>query len=165
MGGRELRATLLFVLISLVVGAAYRSWSGPDGPTFVERLRALEESAGLREEEGDGPAALAGVESDSPASSPSPFERERQGARPRARASAPALGRLDPDRATIAEWERLPGIGPSLAARIAADRAANGPFGGPEGLLRVRGIGPRTLDRLRPFLRTAPVDSVPPFAN
>ena len=166
MGGRELRGTLLFVLVSLVAGSAYRSWTGPDGPTFVERLRALEESAALAEERGDGAAALAGIGTDSSAGPPSPFEEERRASgRSRARDTAPALGRLDPDRASAAEWERLPGIGPSLASRITADRAANGPFGSPEGLLRVRGIGPRTLERLRPFLRTAPVDSVPPFAN
>lgn len=166
MGGRELRATLLFVLISLVVGAAYRSWTGPDGPTFVERLRALEEAAGLAEEHGDGAAALAGIGADSSAEPTSPFEEDRREApRSRARTAAAALGRLDPDRASATEWERLPGIGPSLASRITADRAANGPFGSPEGLLRVRGIGPRTLERLRPFLRAAPVDSAPPFAN
>jgi DNA uptake protein ComE-like DNA-binding protein len=46
-----------------------------------------------------------------------------------------------------------------------ADRDARGAFGGPEGLLRVRGIGPRTLERLRPYLRPAPADSASPFAN
>jgi competence protein ComEA len=75
------------------------------------------------------------------------------------------LGELDPDRASAAEWERLPGIGPALAARIVADRAARGPFRGPEGLRRVRGIGRKTVDRLRPFLRQAPADSASPNAN
>jgi competence protein ComEA len=78
---------------------------------------------------------------------------------------AAPLGSLEVDRATAADWERLPGIGPALAARIVADRAAHGPFLRPEGLLRVRGIGPKTLDRLRPFLRSAPADSASLFAN
>jgi DNA uptake protein ComE-like DNA-binding protein len=32
-------------------------------------------------------------------------------------------------------------------------RAAHGPFRGPEDLLAARGIGPRTLERLSPYLR------------
>ncbi|HEU4725149.1 MAG TPA: helix-hairpin-helix domain-containing protein [Candidatus Eisenbacteria bacterium] len=164
MGGREFRAVLAFVLVSLIAGAAYREWSGPEGPTFVERLRALEESAGLLDEEGAGAAALAGIDS-AWAGGAGAFERGSAGSGSRRRASAPAPGRLDPDRATAAEWERLPGIGPALAARIVADRTSHGPFGTPSGLLRVRGIGPRTLERLRPFLRAAPVDSAPPIAN
>jgi competence protein ComEA len=76
-----------------------------------------------------------------------------------------ALGALDPDRATAADWERLPGIGPALAARIVADRGAHGPFGGVAGLARVRGNGPKTVERLRPYLRDPAVDSVPPNAN
>lgn len=162
MGGREFRATILFVLISLLTGAAYRSWTGPDGPTFVERLRALEESSGLRDEGGGDAASPAAAGPDS-AAVPERSAARRAGARERTVAAA--LGRLDPDRATAAEWERLPGIGPSLAARIVADRDAHGDFGSPEGLLRVRGIGPRTVERLRPYLRAAPVDSVSPFAN
>ncbi len=163
MGGRQFRATLLFVLISLLVGAAYRSLSGPDGPTFVERLRTLEESDALREEEGREATGLAGIDPDSAA--PPPATRGLPGNRSRAKMSSLALGRIDPDRASASDWERLPGIGPALAARIVSDRAARGAFGTPEGLLRVRGIGPRTLERLRPFLRSAPADSASPFAN
>jgi hypothetical protein len=36
-----------------------------------------------------------------------------------------------------------------------ADREARGPFAVPEGLLRVPGIGPKILQKIRPFL-TAP---------
>ena len=169
MGGREARATLLFVLISLAVGAAYRSWIAPDGPTFVERLRAMEEASHADSERGLDAAELeAGRAGDPDAPAE---ERVRDAAdRPERTArrpdSSPApLGRLDVDRATASDWERLPGIGPALAARIVADRAAHGPFLAPEGLLRVRGIGPKTLDRLRPFLRSAPADSASLFAN
>lgn len=163
MGGREFRATLLFVLISLAVGAAYRAWTGPDGPTFFERIRALEESEVNREEEGKDAAELAGVDLDSVSATSA--ARGIAGVRTRSKQSPPTLGRIDLDRASAGDWERLPGIGPALAARIVSDRAANGAFKTPEGLLRVRGIGPRTLERLRPFLRSAPVDSASPFAN
>jgi len=170
MGGREARATLLFVLVSLLGGAAYRSWVGPDGPTFVERLRALEEGAAARSEAGldaRSLAAGAGRRETGPGRDPSALGAdapEPSISAPR-RSELPPLGRLDVDRATAADFERLPGIGPALAARIVADRASNGPFGRPTGLLRVRGIGPKTVDRLRPFLRPAPVDSVSLFAK
>jgi competence ComEA-like helix-hairpin-helix protein len=160
MGGREARATLLFVLLSLIVGAAYRSWVAPDGPTFVERLRVLEESQELRDERGDDARSLSRGAASGSADSVS-----RTAGVSRRRVEPAPLGRLDVDRATGAEFERLPGIGPALAARIIADRSSRGPFSTPEGLLRVRGIGPKTLDRLRPYLRPAVVDSASPFAK
>lgn len=49
---------------------------------------------------------------------------------------------MDVDVADSALLERLPRIGPALAARIVADRSAHGSFGSLQGLERVRGIGP-----------------------
>ncbi len=60
--------------------------------------------------------------------------------------------RIDVNRASAAELEDLPGIGPALAARIVEDRGREGPFRMPEDLLRVSGIGPSTLERLRDHL-------------
>jgi competence protein ComEA len=56
--------------------------------------------------------------------------------------------RIDVDRATAAELQRLPGIGPALAARIIAYRDSNGPFGSMDRLRHVKGIGPATATRL-----------------
>ena len=56
---------------------------------------------------------------------------------------------VDVNTATVAELQRLPGIGPSLAQRIIDDRAAHGPFQRPEELQRVKGIGPQTYDGLK----------------
>lgn len=65
---------------------------------------------------------------------------------------------IDVDRASAAELVQLPGIGPALAARIVADREANGGFGSVEGLQRVRGIGPALAAKLAPFVTfSAPV--------
>jgi competence protein ComEA len=58
--------------------------------------------------------------------------------------------RVDVDRATAVELERLPRVGPALARRIVDDREANGPFGSLDGLGRVSGVGPamrRELER------------------
>lgn len=59
--------------------------------------------------------------------------------------------RVDPNRDDARRLEALPGVGPRVAARILAARTVR-PFTGPDDLLRVRGIGPRTLARLRPYL-------------
>ena len=56
--------------------------------------------------------------------------------------------RVDIDRASVRELERLPGVGPGLARKIAADRESRGPFGSSEGLDRVPGIGPSLLARI-----------------
>lgn len=70
--------------------------------------------------------------------------------RPRAAQVRPAKpGRIAVNRATAEELTSLPGIGPHLAAAIIADRAQHGPYRTPEDLLRVRGIGPVVLERLK----------------
>lgn len=53
--------------------------------------------------------------------------------------------------ATPAELELLPGVGPALAARIADYRQLHGPFKAVEELDHVSGIGPRTLEKIRPY--------------
>jgi competence protein ComEA len=59
---------------------------------------------------------------------------------------------VDVNRATWPELALLPSIGEKLAKRIIADREANGPFRDFDDLRRVRGIGPLTLDEMRPYL-------------
>jgi competence ComEA-like helix-hairpin-helix protein len=60
--------------------------------------------------------------------------------------------RIDPNTATAAELTVLPGIGPTLAERIIEDREAHGPFRSIDDLQRVRGVGPKTVERVREFL-------------
>lgn len=59
---------------------------------------------------------------------------------------------LDPNTATRDELEALPGIGPTLALRIVEGRSLR-PYRRVDDLRRVRGIGERTLARLRERLR------------
>jgi competence ComEA-like helix-hairpin-helix protein len=74
-------------------------------------------------------------------------------------ASAPGSDRpgtaLNVNRATVVDLEGLPGIGPSLARRIVADREARGPFATVQALDRVPGIGPALVGRLGSLV-TAP---------
>jgi competence ComEA-like helix-hairpin-helix protein len=62
---------------------------------------------------------------------------------------APAPGPLDLNRATPGDLQRLPGIGPALAADIVRVRERRGPFTAPDDLLAVPGMGPRRLERIR----------------
>ena len=48
--------------------------------------------------------------------------------------------------------ERLPGIGPALAARIVEYRELHGDFLAPEDLLEVKGIGEKKLENMLPLL-------------
>jgi competence ComEA-like helix-hairpin-helix protein len=52
--------------------------------------------------------------------------------------------------ASAGELESLPGVGPALAARIVAARREQ-MFSSLDDLTRVRGVGPATVERLRPF--------------
>ena len=69
--------------------------------------------------------------------------------------------RIEVNSATWVEWGQLEGIGDALARRIVADRDQNGPFGSIDDLRRVKGIGPKTLERIRPWV-TIGSDSAEP---
>ena len=60
--------------------------------------------------------------------------------------------RLNINQAPWMEWLQLEGIGETLARRIVADREQHGPFRSVDDLQRVKGIGPKILDRMRPWL-------------
>lgn len=70
-------------------------------------------------------------------------------------APAPDM-RLDVNSATHAELMALPGIGRALATAILDHRAAHGPFATLDALDAVRGIGPRTIEDLRPLVVAEP---------
>jgi competence protein ComEA len=63
---------------------------------------------------------------------------------------------VDINSAQWPELAELPDVGETLARRIVESRTATGPFGDHDDLLRVNGIGPRTLERLRPYLLPMP---------
>ena len=60
--------------------------------------------------------------------------------------------KLDINEATWVEWTNLQGIGETLARRIVEEREQNGPYDSVDDLQRVKGIGPKTVEKIRPWL-------------
>lgn len=60
--------------------------------------------------------------------------------------------RIDINQATRVEWMQLPGVGPALSERIIEYRDEHGPFQSVEQLDEIKGIGPKTVQKLRPWL-------------
>ena len=119
------RRALLFLAALAILGAGTRLWRSKRPP--AESTTTLD-------------AQIAAVDS-------SQGPRVRPGRRSATSTPNSAI-RVDLDVAPADEIEKLPGIGPSLAKRIVADRTANGPFGCLQALDRVKGVGPALLARL-----------------
>jgi competence protein ComEA len=83
-------------------------------------------------------------------------------------AATPARGKkqaalaepIDVNQADRAELQKLPGIGPKMSQRIADERLLRGPFRTVDDLRRVSGIGPKTLERLRPYVTVGAAPAV-----
>ena len=63
---------------------------------------------------------------------------------------------VDINKADWPELATLPGVGRKMAERIVQSREQSGPLRDIDDLRRVRGIGARTLETLRPYLRPMP---------
>jgi competence protein ComEA len=85
-----------------------------------------------------------------------PGERPKTGD---SRSAKPTPTRLDLNRASVDELQQLPGIGPVLAQRVVERRAKSGGFRSVDDLRRVKGIGAKRLERVKPLVT---VDSSPP---
>lgn len=84
-----------------------------------------------------------------PSSPPTPSTAPKPNDKP-----ASIARKINVNTATQAELESLPDIGPALARRIIEFRTRKGPFRRVDELDNVSGIGPRTLERLRPLVTT-----------
>jgi len=60
---------------------------------------------------------------------------------------------VDVNTADVGELGELPQVGPTLARRLIEHREQHGRFRSFDDLLRVKGIGPKTLEGLRPHVR------------
>jgi competence ComEA-like helix-hairpin-helix protein len=130
----------IIALFLLGLGARFVVTVGPDfdDETYAE----VDSLFALGVERLSGPAAPTGT-----AAVPSHTEVEGTPSR--------EPGVIDLNLANHAELQRLPGVGPALAERIIEYREAHGPFRNVSQLTAVRGIGAKTLDRMRDQLRVS----------
>ncbi|MHB0859563.1 MAG: helix-hairpin-helix domain-containing protein [Anaerolineae bacterium] len=117
-------------------------------------LDAVEAAGGLSEDADDLSINLAAPLSDGqrvivpragepPSVDPAPGEAVR---------SAEVVGIVNINTATAAELEQLPGIGPTLAARIVAYRTEHGPFAEPADIMKVTGVGSGRYEAIEPLI-------------
>jgi competence protein ComEA len=133
------------------------------GPVMLEKIRPF-----VHVETYDDDDDEDGSEAPDPGRRPAPRARPAPnpgGATPRLAGSggrkAPLVGVININRASAAELQRLPRIGPTLSRRIIETRAKR-PFRSVDELRRVKGIGVKTLERLRPHVT---VGSTPKAAD
>lgn len=75
-----------------------------------------------------------------------------------------AFAGVNVNAASQKELEGLPGIGPSKATAILEYRSTNGPFTSLADLDKVPGIGPATLENLRPLVEFGEAGAAPAAA-
>jgi competence protein ComEA len=124
---RQERLVLIFVVAALAVGAGVKAARGRRAPA-----------------------------------APRPTEVEFDLAVPKPSVDAAALAaatapeKINVNTADAEALCKLPGVGVCYAARIVAYREEHGPFERPEDLAAVRGIGPKTVEKLKPYVTCEP---------
>jgi competence protein ComEA len=64
----------------------------------------------------------------------------------------PPASKIDLNRATLEQLETIPGVGPALAQRILDFREEHGPFRRVEDLLKVKGIGEKSFQKMQSYV-------------
>lgn len=77
---------------------------------------------------------------------------ERSSPRRSTSSARPAPHSININTASAGELTRLPGIGPVLADRIVEDRSVSGSYQRPADLIRVKGIGEKTFQKMEPYV-------------
>ena len=73
-------------------------------------------------------------------------------AAPAKKASAAEQGKININSASEIELTKIPGVGPALAKRIIEFREQHGPFRRLEDIMKVRGIGEKSYQKMRAYI-------------
>jgi len=68
-------------------------------------------------------------------------------------ASPPAPAQIDINSAGEEALRKIPGVGDALAKRIVDFRKQHGPFERVEDLMKIRGIGEKSFEKMRPYVK------------
>lgn len=156
---RAIRGLKKAALEAIAENGSFGTWDDPGRMTPPPGLSALQQPA--RKKAGQGtarsttggstgqrPTVVTGARrAGAPSATPPPVVRRA------APASGPAAQLIPVNEASAEELQRLPGVGPALAARIIAHREQHGPFRTLQDLDAVSGIGPALLKRIGPMVR------------
>lgn len=102
-----------------------------------------------KEEQPSGGVQESGL-ANAPGTSP---DMNRKPASSSGKLTTPGQGTVNINTASLEELQRLPGVGPSTAAKIIAYRNEMGRFTAPEQLMDVSGIGEKKFAKMKPFVR------------
>jgi competence protein ComEA len=75
--------------------------------------------------------------------------------KPRSEGSGGEAQPIDINRATATELTAIPGVGKVLAQRIVEFREQNGPFRRVEDLLKIKGIGEKSFQKIRAYVKVS----------
>lgn len=137
--------SLLSKLALLAAAVALAFWIGWPIP----------DDSGLEHGEEPAPAPFPRTQSPS-GSSIGGSTAQSGGSAPKSGGRAGIAARVDLNRATVGELERLPGIGSVLAQRIVEWRRERGAFASVDDLNHVKGIGEKKLQRIKPLVTAGP---------
>jgi endonuclease YncB( thermonuclease family) len=157
-GSASLIEALVEAGLARIYGMPARGTGNPVGSSpdrYVDGLRRLERDAQRTKVGGWRNSSRIAPTPPSPSPSPSPplmVNSLIQPSRPLASAipsSSGSSSTVNVNTASAAQLETIPGIGPALSSRLIAAR----PFSGPRDLMRVNGIGEKTVVKLSPYFR------------